>query len=112
MPRKKTTKKKGKKEGIVKKIEEKVEEAVEDLGEEIGKVTHYFDKLGVAVVELIKGVDKGQKVRVKGATTDFVQKIDSMQVEHEEIDKAKKGQAVGMKVKDRVRPHDKVYKEE
>jgi len=78
-------------------------------GKEIGKVIHYFDKIGVAVIELKAGLNAGDKIRVKGATTDFEQEVKSMQVEHKELDKAKKGQAVGMKIKDRVRPNDKVY---
>jgi len=93
-----------------KKSEKDTEKAgEEDLGEEVGKVTHYFDKIGVAVVELAKGLSVGDNIRIKGATTDFEQKVESMQVEHEKIEKAKKGDAIGLKVKDRVRLNDKVY---
>lgn len=105
MPKKKTTKKKS----VVEKIEKQVEKTAEDLGKEIGKITHYFDQIGVAVVELAKGLGVGEVIRVKGTTTDFKQKVDSMQIEHKEVEKAKKGDAIGLKVKDRVRPHDKVY---
>jgi len=88
---------------------EKSEEEV--LGKEIGKVTHYFTNIGVGVIELTKGsLKKGDKIRIKGATTDFKQKIASMQIEHEKIEEAKKGQSIGMKVKEHVREHDKVFK--
>ena len=60
----------------------------------IGEVTHYFNKLEVAIVKFNKSVSVGDSVQFKGATTDFTHKIDSMQVDHEEADKAKKGQEV------------------
>jgi translation elongation factor EF-1alpha len=88
---------------------EKAKEEV--LGKEIGKVTHYFTNIGVGVIELTKGSLKtGDKIRIKGATTDFEQKIASMQIEHEKVEEAKKGQSIGMKVKEHVREHDKVFK--
>ena len=52
----------------------------------------------------------GDKILIKGHTTNFEQIIDSMQIEHKSVDKAEKGQSVGIKVKDRVRPNDVVYK--
>ena len=78
-------------------------------GKEIGKVTHFFDQISVAVVELAGALKKGDRIKIKGATTDFEQKVESMQIEHEKVDKAKKGDAIGMKVADRVRPNDTVY---
>lgn len=92
--------------------EEKPKEPKEEsLGEEIGRVTHYFTKIGVGVIEITNGTLKvGEKIRIKGATTDFEQKIDSMQIEHEQVKEAKAGQGIGLKVKDHVREHDKVYK--
>jgi len=89
--------------------EEKKQEE-ESLGKEIGKVTHFFSKISVGVIELSKTLKVGDKIRIKGATTDFKQKIDSMQIEHEKIEKAKAGQSIGLKVKDHVREHDTVYK--
>lgn len=79
-------------------------------GKQIGKISHYYTNIGVAVVELRDTLKVGDKVRIKGATTDFEQAIDSMQIEHDKIDEAKKGQSIGLKVKGHVRQHDVVYK--
>ena len=81
-------------------------------GKEVGKVTHYYTKLGVAVIELSDTLKVGDKIRIKGATSDFEQPVDSMQIEHEKIEEAKAGQSIGMKVKEHVRQHDVVYKVE
>lgn len=79
--------------------------------EEVGVVVNYFSKIGVAAVEITSGELKlGDTVRFKGATTDFTQKVDSMQIEKKPVDKAAAGSTVGIKVKERVRPKDKVYK--
>ncbi|MCH8328965.1 MAG: translation elongation factor-like protein [Nanoarchaeota archaeon] len=90
--------------------EQKPEEKA--LGKKIGKVTHYYTNIGVSVVELSATLKVGDKIRIKGATTDFEQTIDSMQIEKDKIDEAKKGQSIGLKVKDHVRQHDVVYKVE
>ncbi len=77
----------------------------------IGKVTHYFTNIGVAVVEITGGELKvGDKIHIKGATSDFEQNIDSMQIEHESIETAKKGQAIGLKVEQQAREGDEVCK--
>ncbi len=79
--------------------------------EEIGIVTHYFGHIGVAAIEVTKGeLNVGDKVHIKGHTSDFDQMIDSMEVEHNKVEKAKRGQTIGIKVKEKVREHDKVYK--
>lgn len=75
----------------------------------IGEVTHYYSNLGVAIVKFAKPVEVGTKVRFKGATTDFEEKISSMQYDHKAVDKAKKGQEIGIKVQEKVRQGDKVY---
>ena len=77
---------------------------------EIGKIKHYFSNIGVGVVELSGALKVGDKIHVKGATTDFTQAVESMQIEHDKVESAKKGQSIGMKVKDHVREHDIVYK--
>ncbi len=79
----------------------------------IGRITHYFTNIGVAVVELTDGkLSVGDKIHIKGATSDFEQMIDSMQIEHESVEKAKKGDAVGLKVEQQVRESDDVYRVE
>ena len=74
-----------------------------------GQVSHFFSNISVAVVKLKTGLKKGDKILIEGAHTSFEQKVGSMQVEHEKIETAKKGQAIGLKVKDRVREGDKVF---
>jgi len=78
---------------------------------EIGYVSNYFGKLSVAAVELTDGtLCVGDTVRFKGHTTDFQLKVDSIQIEHESVTEAKKGDSVGLKVSERVRKKDKVFK--
>ena len=86
--------------------EVKVKESKE---KQIGKITHYFDQISVGVIELTGTLKVGDKIRIKGTTTDFEQKVDSMQIEHDQVKEAKKGDAIGMKVADRVRLNDIVY---
>jgi len=87
------------------------EEGKKEEGKLIGSVVHYFDKIGVAVVQLDKGLKAGDEIRLAGGeATDFKQAVASMQVDHKEIKKAKKGDEVGMKVKEKVREGYKVYK--
>lgn len=79
--------------------------------QKIGVVTHFFSKISVAVIKLTDGDLKvGDKIRVKGATTDFEQDITSMQVNHKDIEEAKIGFELGMKVAEPVRENDEVYK--
>ncbi|MCD6096792.1 hypothetical protein J7J60_00405 [bacterium] len=81
---------------------------------EIGKITHYFSKINVAVVELSDNLRKGETIHIVGGkgARDFTQKVTSMQIEHESIDEAKKGEAIGLKVDEPVKEGDKVYKVE
>ena len=76
---------------------------------EIGKITHFFDKINVAVVELTGNMKVGDSIHVKGAKTDFTQKIESMQMEHNNVKEAKAGDSIGLKMNEKVREHDKVY---
>jgi translation elongation factor EF-1alpha len=81
------------------------------MEEEIGRITHYFSRLGVGVVELVAGeLRVGDTIHIKGHTTDFYQKVESMQVEHQQVSVAKKGDSIGLKVIDQVREHDKVFR--
>lgn len=77
---------------------------------EVGKVTHYFSKIGVAVVELKASLAVGDRIIIRGPTTDFEQVVESMQIEHKNIEKAEAGQSIGLKVNQRVREKDTVYK--
>lgn len=81
------------------------------MEEEIGKITHYFSKINVGVLDLTKGMLKvGDTIHIKGHTSDFYQKIESMQVEHVPVDTAKPGEPVGLKVESSVRENDLVFK--
>ena len=85
---------------------------VEKKLKEIGKIIHYFDHIGVAVMALSSKLKVGDVIRIIGGeNTDFSQEVDSMEVDHEKIKEAKKGDEVGMKVKEKVRDGYKVYLE-
>ncbi|MGB2825778.1 MAG: translation elongation factor-like protein [Thermoplasmata archaeon] len=78
---------------------------------EVGKVMRFFAKPSVAAIEITAGtIAVGDTIRIKGATTDFEQKVESMEIDRNPVPSATTGQAVGIKVKDRVRLHDKVLK--
>jgi putative protease len=81
----------------------------EDNGKEVGRVTRFFDKISVAVIELSDTLKAGDRIKIKGATTDFEQEVDSMQIEHETLEEATAGQTIGMKVSDKVRTNDRVF---
>ncbi len=76
----------------------------------IGKITHFFSKIDVAVIELSDDIRVGDRIRIEGATTSFEQVVESMEIENEKVELASSGQSIGLKVKDRVRVHDNVYK--
>ena len=77
----------------------------------IGKVTHYYDKIGVAIVELDAGLAVGDKVKfIRGGEELFEQAVESIQVEHEKIEKAGKGDVVGIKAKEAMKEGAEVCK--
>lgn len=77
----------------------------------VGKVVNYFSKIGVAAIDLNEGELKlGDRIHIKGSTTDLTQTVDSMQINKVPVTIAEKGSSVGVKVQDRVRPGDEVYK--
>ena len=81
------------------------------MEEEIGRITHFFPRISVAVVELTKGALKvGETIHVKGHTTDFSQKVGSMQMEHTPVQSAKEGESFGLEVESEVREHDVVFR--
>lgn len=78
---------------------------------QVGKITHYFSKIGVAVIEVTGGSIKvGDEIHVKGHTSDFRQKVSSMQIEQDKIEIAEPGQSIGLKMEQPVRANDLVYK--
>lgn len=81
------------------------------MGEKIpiGKITHYFSKISVAVIELSGKLKTGENISIEGATTNIQQKVDSMQISHKTVPSAGKGESIGLKVADRVREGDDVY---
>jgi len=92
------------KKKVIKKKETKSKEVP------IGVVSNYFDHVGVAAVKLKAGLKKGDKIRVVGGNVDFEQKVESMQIQHKVVSEAKKGDDVGIKLKERVRKDYKIYK--
>lgn len=78
--------------------------------EEIGKVSHFFSKISVGAIELSGTLKIGDRIRFKGATTDFEQVVESMQIEGQNVKQAGPGDSIGLKVKERVREGDTVYK--
>jgi len=84
------------------------------MGEEnivkIGRVTHFFTKISVAVIELTAPLAVGDTILIKGPTTDLEQRVESMQIEHKNVERAEAGQSIGLKVVQRVRENDTVYK--
>jgi len=84
---------------------------MEEEGKLIGKVTHYFSNISVAVLDLTDTLKVGDNIRIVGGEhTDFTQQVDSMEVEHQKVQQAKKGDSVGMKVAQKVHEGYKVYK--
>ncbi|MBS3097966.1 translation elongation factor-like protein [Candidatus Woesearchaeota archaeon] len=79
-------------------------------GVKVGRVTHYFTNISVAIIKLSGTLNSGDKIRIKGATSDFEQTVDSMQMEHKNVKEAKNGQSIGLKVEEHAREHDEVYK--
>lgn len=76
----------------------------------VGKITHYFDKIGVAVVEVLGALKVGDSIKISGAGgSDWTMVVDSMQVEHEQVSEARKGETIGMKVAQPVNEGEEVY---
>jgi len=79
-------------------------------GKLIGEVTHFYARIGVAVVNLSGSIEIGDQVHFFGRNTDFHQQVQSMQIEHQPVSEAGKGQEIAIEVERRVRNHDKIYK--
>jgi translation initiation factor IF-2 len=82
------------------------------MGEQlVGTVTHFFGKAGVAGIEITDGeLRVGDTIHVSGHTSDFTQTVDSMQIEHADVEAAGPGDSIGIKVSGRAREHDQVYR--
>ncbi len=78
--------------------------------ERVGVVKDYFARIGVAGIDVEGTLRVGDTIHIKGHTTDLEQPVDSMQIEHEQVQEAKAGDAIGIKVPDRCRDGDVVYK--
>lgn len=78
--------------------------------QEIGKVTHYYNHLEVAIIELTGELKVGDTIHIKGIHDDMTQAVESIQIEHKSVEKADAGQSIGIKVKQKVHENDAVYK--
>ena len=77
------------------------------MEEELGRITHYFSKIGVAAIEITHGtLTVGDTIHIKGHTSDFTQKVDSMQLDNKPITQATVGQSIGTKIVQHAREHD------
>jgi putative protease len=77
---------------------------------EVGHITHFFSKISVAVLELTASLAVGERILVKGPSTDFEQVVESMQIEHMNIQRAEAGQSIGLKTAQQAKVRDVVYK--
>ena len=95
----------------VKKAKPKVKKVMPVAKKEkpIGVVTHYYGGIEVGIIKFNKTVKAGTEVEIRGATTNFSQKLDSMQYDHKPVETAPKGKEVGVKLEDKVREGDEVY---
>jgi len=76
---------------------------------EIGKVSSFFSHVSVAAIKLTDKLKAGDKIHIKGNTTDFEDTVESIQIEKKEVKSAKKGDHIGIKVPEKVRPNDTVF---
>ncbi|MFH1910000.1 MAG: translation elongation factor-like protein [bacterium] len=83
----------------------------ESVGKQkIGEITHFFDRISVAIIKLSAPLAVGDKIKIKGATTDLEQSVDTIELDHESLEKGESGQEVGIKVTDKAREGDGVFK--
>jgi putative protease len=76
----------------------------------IGKISHFYPKISVAVLDLDDTIRVGDKISIERETGSFEQTVDSMQIEHENVQEAKRGQSIGLKIADKTREGAKVFK--
>ena len=80
-----------------------------DEGKKVGTVTHFYDKIGVGIVKLDSEIKLGDRLKFKGNATDFEEDVAQMQFDHKDIETAKKGQEVGIKLDNKVKEGDQVF---
>ena len=80
------------------------------MEKQIGRITHYFDRIGVAVLELEDGLKIGETIHITGRRTDFVQQVSSMEIEHRKMQAVGAGADVALKVDEEVHEGDKIYR--
>ena len=96
---------------VIKKRKTSLGKAPKSQGKLVGKVTHYFSNIRVGVVKLSAPLSQRDEIRITGGeNTDFNQKVESMQIDHKELKKAKRGNSIGLKVKEKVREGYGVYR--
>ena len=78
--------------------------------EPVGKITHYFPNIAVAAATLSGELKVGDQVRVKGHTTDFTEAVESLEIEHQKVDRAGPGDKVAFKVSEKARPGDQLFR--
>lgn len=83
---------------------------MEEVKKRVGRVTHHYTKISVCIVELEDELRVGDEISIEGTTTNFRQTVESMEIEHRKVEVAKAGDSVGIKVKERAREGDIVYK--
>ncbi len=76
----------------------------------VGKIVHYFTNIGVGIIELAGELKVGDNIHIKGSSTDFEQNVDSMQIEHQNVESAKAGNSIGVKLTEKVKENDEVFK--
>jgi putative protease len=76
----------------------------------VGTISHIYKKIGVAIVDLSDPLQVGDTIHISGHHTDLTQKVDSIQIEHQDVQKAERGQSIGVRVNSEVREHDLVFK--
>jgi len=78
----------------------------------IGEVIHFYTNIEVSVIELVDKITVGDTIMIKGATTEFTQPVESIQIEHKKVNRAEPGDSIGLLVRYRVRKGDEVFREE
>jgi putative protease len=76
----------------------------------VGIISHIYKKIGVAIVDLSEPLQVGDTIHISGHHTDLTQKVDSIQIEHQDVQRAERGQSIGVRVSGEVREHDLVFK--